>query len=683
VNRLLLRLCAGVVALVAVASIASTSVAAATIPSLRGPVTDEVGVVSGREGQIQAAIDQLLRDHHVQLWVLFVGTTSDLSATEFADQTAARNSLGADDALLMVAVDDRTDAIWIADSLKSTISDREIDAVIANDLEPQLRNGDFAGAAVATARGLGDAASSSIVNEPGNDGGGTVSAPAIDLTPVLVVLVIGAGLYLVFRWYSARGVVRHAAEEQDRRTGKLAREANALLVQTDERMRDARQEVDYVEAEFGDAEVAPLRDAIAKADAEMRAAFEVRQKLDDAEPEDPPTREKMLTEIVERAKRAQAALDAQSERIQRLRDLERDAPSIIDALPDRIAAAEQRMGSVEATMSRLQAYAPSAWAPVKGNVVEARKGLDGAREAVTRGRTALQANDRRTAAREASTAQEGVAGATRLLDAVDKLAQSIDEAERRLADDLRGAQSDLATARASLGSGSRGVGREQQLAAAEAALRQAAAAANASPGDPVSALRTVADADRSIEEVLAALREDAAQQARLAAALQSALSAASASVGRAGDFIAARRSGVGRQARTRLAAAQQLLDQATALAHTDPRAALAAAQRATQLSDEALSYAEDDFDDWNQGGPGLGGRRGSDVAGSILGGILGGILAGGGTGGGGWGGSPWGSSGPFGGGFGGGGWGGGGGFGGGGFGGGGGGGGGHSRGGRW
>ena len=690
--RSLARLLAPIVVSSAMLCFTLGSVGAATIPVLRGPVTDEAGVVSGHESEIRDAIDELLREHRVQLWVLFVRTTDDLSATEFADQAAARNSLGADDALLMVAVDDRTDAIWISDTLQSSISDAEIDGVISSDLEPLLREGDFVGAAIATGRGLGEAAGTDIAPGPVNGGGGTVDdgsgdvpGPAIDLTPVLAVLVIGAGLFLVARWYTARGSVRRAAEEQDRRTGKLAREANALLVATDERLRDARQEVDFVEAQFGDAEVGPLRDAIAAAEAEMRGAFEIRQQLDDSEPEDLATRERMLTEIVERTKRAQAALDAQSDRIERLRDLERDAPAILEGLPNRIAAVEQRMDGAETTMGRLQSYAPSAWAAVKGNVAEARKGLDGARAAVDRGQSALRANERRAAAREAGTAQDGVAGATRLLDAIEKLAQSIDEAERRLSEDLRGAESDLATARAGLAGASPGAGHEQRLAAAEAALQTAAAAASASPADPVAALRMVADADRSIEEALAAIREDATQRARLTAALQSALSAATASVDRASDFIAARRSGVGRQARTRLAAAQQLLDQAAALANTDPRAALAAAQRATQLSDEALSYAQDDFDDWNQGGPGLGVRRGSDLAGSVLGGILGGILAGGGgTGGGGWGGSPWGSSGPFGGGGGfGGGWGGGGG--GGGFGGGfgGGGGGGHSRGGRW
>jgi len=183
--------------------------------------------------------------------------------------------------------------------------------------------------------------------------------------------------------------------------------------------------------------------------------------------------------------------------------------------------------------------------------------------------------------------------------------------------------------------------------------------------------------------VLASVRRDAAQQAQLAAALQASLASARADVDRAADFIATRRSGVGRRARTRLAEAERSLETALGLRDSDPNAAMDHARQAERMAEEAYSLAAADFDGWNQGGPNpTRGGGGSDIAGAILGGIIGGILSGGGHGGG-WGGSPWGSSGPSGGG---GGWGGGGhsrggGFGG--FGGGGGGGGGHSRGGRW
>jgi hypothetical protein len=208
------------------------------------------------------------------------------------------------------------------------------------------------------------------------------------------------------------------------------------------------------------------------------------------------------------------------------------------------------------------------------------------------------------------------------------------------------------------------------------------------PLDPIETARRASAARSQAAQLLTAVRADVQQAARLAAAVGASISAAQTQVDRAGDFIATRRSGVRRRARTRLAEAERLLASAVAQRESDPQQALAEAQRAGQMAGEAYNLASDDFTRWDGGQPPRGG--GTDLGAVILGGIIGGILSGGGRGGG-WGGSPWGSSGPGTGGgpFGGGGWGGGGGFGGGhsaggGFGGfGGGGGGGHSAGGRW
>ena len=65
---------------------------------------------------------------------------------------------------------------------------------------------------------------------------------------------------LVIRAVQGRG----EAEERDRKTGALAREANSLLISSDERIRDAAQEVDFVEAQYGPAEVEPLRQAVSR-----------------------------------------------------------------------------------------------------------------------------------------------------------------------------------------------------------------------------------------------------------------------------------------------------------------------------------------------------------------------------------------------------------------------------------
>ena len=657
-------------------------------PALEGPVTDNAGVLDVAE--VTAAIERTLDEDGVQAWVLFVDTTDGQPATEYASETFRINSMGADDVLLLVAIEDRTDAIWVPEGLAEEVTPEEVDAIIAGELEPRLRDGDFTGATVASVEALGEA-NRTPEEEPAPpvEPGGT-PAPAEDgggalgfLLPLLFIGLIVGGAFLVIRAVQGRG----EAEERDRKTGALARDANSLLISTDERIRDAAQEVDFVEAQYGPAEVEPLRQAVTQARDELKQSFEIRQRLDDAEPEDSATREQMLREIVERLTRAHAVLDGQTERIRQLRDLERDAPETLAALPDRIDAVEGRLPAGEIALKTLDRYAPSASQTVRGNVVEARKGLSGARDAVANGTASLQAGDTAKAASATRLALEGVTGAAGLLDAIDRLAASIAAAEQQLPGALEEADTDLADARATASETGLEPGNPiaSRLSEAERALAAARASAGASPADPAAALSKATEAQRLADGVLAAAREEVATRQRVEAAATASIRTAASAVDRAADFVGTRRPGVGRGARTRLAEAERNLADAEALQRTDPALAVQAAERAERLANEAYRLADDDFNDWDQGGPGWGQRRGGsgggDVAGAILGGIIGGILSGGGTGGGGWGGSPWGGSGGS---RGGGspGWGGGGGFGSGGFGGGGGGGG-FGRGGRW
>ena len=81
----------------------------------------------------------------------------------------------------------------------------------------------------------------------------------------------------------------------------------------------------------------------------------------------PRTREQMLREIIQGLTRAHTVLDAQTERIRQLRDLERDAPETLAGLPGRIDAVEGRLPAGEAALNGLDRYAPSASQTVRGN----------------------------------------------------------------------------------------------------------------------------------------------------------------------------------------------------------------------------------------------------------------------------------------------------------------------------
>jgi uncharacterized membrane protein YgcG len=636
---------------------------AASPVRLQGHVTDQAGVLDGRTGEIEQAVDALLRDHDVELFVLFVDTTGDLSATDFADETARISSLGANDALLLVAMQDRTDAIWVSDALAPTLTDAELNGIIADSLEPTLRDGDLAGAAIATAKAIGDAAAPAPpATSPPIDGGGPVgppiAGPSFDVGTFVGLAFVVAGIALVGIWIASRLAARREAEERDRETGRLARQANAQLLAMDDRIRAAEQEAGFVEAEFGEDAATPFRTAIGEARDALKAAFSVRQKLDDEVPEDPPTRAGMLKEILDDCGRGNAALDAQAARIKELRDLEQHADQILAALPAKVATQATRLDGAQAAVASLAGYAESTSLSVKGNVAEARKGLAGATAAIRTGTTAVAAGDRPAAARAIATAQEGVAGAAGLLDAIDNLMASVRDAHDRLPDELTAAKADLDSARAAVaaepgaGAAAAASGSEpptsKLVADAEAALGAATSAATATPLDPVAASRQAATARQLASHALARVRQDEAQRAQFAAALQAAMASAKTSVDRASDFIATRSSGVGRRARTRLAEAEASLEAAVRLRDSEATAAMAQARRADDLADEAYSLAQQDFAGWdhNQANPA---RGGSDLGAVILGGIIGGILAGGGRHGG-WGGSPWGSSGPFGGG---------------------------------
>ena len=699
----LLALVAASLLLVAVPAL----VRAEDILRLEGPVTDSAGVLGGRVGEIEAAIDRTLDEHRVQVFVVYVRTTLDREMADYAAETAATNSLGVDDALVVVAMEDRTDYIWVADSLDE-ITDDELDAILTGDLEPRLRDGDPAGAAIAAVEALGEAADSPaptdgpivpgpVVTPPPAPGGDS-GRGGIGLGTILAILFLVAGAgFLLYRWWQSRrpapatsGVAVLAPAEMS--GPELRQRANALLIATDERIRDARQEVDFAEAQYGPAAVVELRDAVAKAADQLAASFTVRQRLDDSEPEDDVTRDAMLREIVERTTRAQSTLDAETGRIRQLRDLERDAPTTLVELPARIEAVEDRLPAARTTLDELKRYADSAWQPVAGHIEEVEKGLAGARNAVTVGSAAMSRNDRPDVAVATAEALEGVTGSAELLDAIEALRASIADAEARLPQELAEADRDLRETKTALAEvGQLDPGVTARVREAERAIDRAHEAAREQPADPIEALRLATEAHRIADATLLSARDLAAAQDRLEAAAASSIRTAAAEVERAATFIAQRRRGVGDAARTRLAEARRHLDAAAGLSPTDPQGALDSARRAQQLAAEAYHLAASDFSDWDGGGPGWGQRSGTSdgdataaILGQILGGVIGGVVRGGG---GGWGGSPWGgggfpgSGGGGGGGGLGGGWGRGGGFGTGGFGGGGGGG--RGRGGRW
>ncbi len=264
----------------------------------------------------------------------------------------------------------------------------------------------------------------------GAGSGSGASGGGINLTPILAVLLVAGGLFLVGRALLTAAREREGAGRGPRHA--QPRGEPGAPRQPTRRSRTPPNDVEFAAAQWGDPEVVPYRDAIRTADGELRAAFALRQKLDDAYPEKPPERDAMLREIIARCTTAQQLLDAQEQRFDELRDLEASAPAQLAALPAAIEALRARCTAADQVATRLRgSYAPSATASIDGNLAEAGKALDAAAGEAARGAAVVgtRPSEGVVALRRA---QEAMARATQLVEAVERLAKGLDDAAARL-----------------------------------------------------------------------------------------------------------------------------------------------------------------------------------------------------------------------------------------------------------
>ncbi|MDF2575695.1 MAG: hypothetical protein K0S05_2607 [Agromyces sp.] len=642
------------IALGAVIGVAAPTAAWAEDPVEFGssPVVDTVGALGGRTDEVVEAIDQAADESGRQLFVAYVDEfTNPEAADSWANDTAIANNMGAEDYLLAVAVDERT--YYLSADAEASLSDDELDRLQLEVIEPHLRDDDWAGAAIAAAEALGGGSGAL------DDGGGGWGWLWFIIIGAVVVAIIAI---ILARRRKGKTPGAGPAGPPQPSIEELRREAGGALVAADDAVKTSEEELAFAVASYGEEATADFRTALDGAKAKLGEAFTLQQQLDDAEPDTEEERRAWYGGIIRLAGEADATLDAEAQRFDELRSLERNAPAELERVRGEVDAAQALVAPAAERLAALTSqYAASAIAPVADNPEQAEDRLTFARGALDEATAALAAGRAGDAAVEIRAAEEAGDQARLLSDAIDRLAADLAAADQAIAAGVADLERDVQTARGF------GGGATAQLAdrvASEAAELRAAIGA---PGrDPLAAQARLEQVNAEIDAAIAGARDAAEQRARAEAQLGRSLMAARAQVQAAEDYLVARRGAVGAEARTRLAEAGRLLVEAEAAAASDPANALATAQRAESLARTALSIAQQDVGGFGAGmGGGFGmptgggGGGGGDLMGAVLGGILiNSMLGGGGGGGGGFGGGFGGGgrrSGGFGGGFGGGG----------------------------
>jgi hypothetical protein len=620
---------------------------------LSGEITDQAGALGGRRADVQAAITQLYDRDRIKLYVVYVSSFSGLSPTAWVDQTAAINGFGTRDVLLGVATHDRNYAISADPAMG--LSATQLDGISSIAIEPALRQSNWPAAAIGAADGFAAAAAGRPIPAPSLSTavtprhGGVPAAPVTgrtapgggftgaEIAAIAAAGILLLGLLLLFGRRMSRhgtGGPRAAGPPPGPTTAELEAQGSRALVETDDAIKTSEQELGFAIARFGEHAAAPFLAALTAARAELSAAFRLRQLLDDDIQETEPARRSMLTEISGRCAEANRLLDEQSEAFDQLQNLEARAPAVLAEVDHHVSQQDARAGRCEELLTQLAArYTPAAVAVVATSPGQARERLEFARGRADAARAALAEDSAGQAAVCLQAAESAADQAESLLNGIEHMQAELTQAYSALPTSLREIDADIAEATALL------AGQQDDRAAAVARAQVAASAARAqlaagAPFDALAALRELEQADTALDGALASARAERERQERARAVLDQAMLVARSSITAAEDFITTRRGGVRAPARTRLAEAQRHFQQAIASGQGNPEGALAEAQHADALGQQARALAEQDVAEfsYDQQGPvaRTGGGFGGGFGGAILGGILVDSLLGGG-----------------------------------------------------
>ena len=648
---------AGVTPLAPGASSGAVSAAApralpAASTTLTEHVTDELGILDAAKAK--QAVDTMSSKHGVGLWVLTVSDSSR-KASAIAEQTFKDTKLGRDDMLLVINIPADGSASRSyklqahSNSSKFSKSDyKRIDSA----LKKQLNAGDYDAAVAAIPENMSGSS--------GSSGSGSSALPV--LLGGGAVAAGGAAAWTVYRRRKNKdkenddmlfGKRRKQAAAGDApgnqatspatmTTEQLRTQAGSALVQADDTVRAAAEELSYAQAQFGLSATDAFTAALDGARKHLSRCFELRKILDDDIPETEPQQRQMYTEILQHCSEAVGEIRAQEEAFNKRRGIEANLPTSIAESTQRADETEQAIVMAETILVTLSAaYPASSLTSVAQAPEQARRLLAAGRTALDQARASVEASQEATAVEQVRIAQGSIAQAGQLAAQVTGARERLQSAAKDLEAAIASISSDLVDAKRLEGAVPAAT-LAPLVADAEAAVAEGRQASGANPsGDPLAALDHLARAEAAIDAALAPAREREENDSRARASLGSRLARLNSQVESVTSYITTYRGAVGPSARTALSEAARHATAATTVQTTDPVAALAEVAAAEPLVAQAQALAEADVrgsssSSWSprSGGGYSGGSGGGLDLGSLL---LGGLLLGGGHSYGGWG----------------------------------------------
>jgi hypothetical protein len=403
-----------------------------------------------------------------------------------------------------------------------------------------------------------------------------------------VAVVMGLVIAAQRRRSRARSAAVRAADAD------LARRAAISLVRADDLVQAASDELGFAIAQFGESATREFAAALAASRRQLRDAFALQQRLDDAVPDTDDERRRWNEHLIALADEATDRLNQQTRGFDARRGLERDAPLRLEQLARRLDRVADRLRSGASTLERLGlTYAQDALAAISGNVDRARVALDQARVAADAAAARLNVGTAGPVGELLQAAEQGLFTATQLLDAIESGEDQLHIGFATLGKALAAADAELAEAR----------GLRDRHEESEASAKLNAVIAHADTvvtnlrrtdrlSNPAVDLGSLREAMDGLDVIRSEARNRQLRLENARTALAGATLTARSQITVTRDFITANRGRVGAAARTRLAEAERQL--ALAEAESDPVIALDTARRAMIHATDADALARFD-----------------------------------------------------------------------------------------
>lgn len=363
----------------------------------------------------------------------------------------------------------------------------------------------------------------------------------------------------------------------------LTNQSSALLLQADELVRSAADELDFARAQFGETKTEAYAKALSVAQAGIAKAFASQQTMNEAS--DSRSRTEAALTLQHELNQVMPALVEQQKAFSQLRDEEASVPTQATDVKTRILEAIAALPSVEAELTALQTlYSSTTVASLMDNPQQARALLDSASVAANQA-TSLATSDPSAALVQLDIARRALAMAGHQTEAIMSAKHDLAAANEVLTKAIASITSDLSdvtTLKADSAAFSPLVAEAQKAVAK-------AQSARAGSGDPLAALENLRLAESQLDAALEPLRSQADARERKVQAARNAVSDAQAQYARANSYIQGRRGVIPLDVRSTLAEAKAELDQAVALVQTDPDQAMTLAKSARSVALTVLS----------------------------------------------------------------------------------------------